>query len=564
MIILETNMARDTIDALSPRKVHIIGIGGSGIFYLAKFLKLLGWKVQGSDFKASNHTTQLIDLGIHVFQGHKPSNLKTYPDLIIVSPAVPTTVPELQEATKLKIPVIPYHLALEQIFAQLRKDIVRKQVEKTLKDSDFAPFYFLDTSNTKIIGITGTDGKTTTCSMIHHILLKQGINAGIITTVFAKLNNKEVDTGLHTTTPPAQELAPIVKQMIEDQAEVLVMEITSHGLAQFRVEGLPIDIAAFTNISPEHLDFHETWKQLVADKGKLISMVKKEGSTILNADDQSFKPLSEIATKENVDIKAYGIKNADLLISNVTENNAGISSEISLKNDTQTFQLSLPIFGKYNVANAAAAISVCNELDITLAESIAALKDFQTVKGRMEIIQKEPFYAIVDFAHTPNALKNALVSAKKLKFEKGRIFIVFGCAGLRDTYKRAKMGKIAQELADIVVLTAEDPRTETLSNINDQIIKGMSENRKVFQEGDVNEKEISELLASNITPVAKFDKMNPTSREDAIKWALTNAKPGDVVIATGKGHEQSLCFGDKEYPWSDIEKFKQLLNKENK
>jgi UDP-N-acetylmuramoyl-L-alanyl-D-glutamate--2,6-diaminopimelate ligase len=199
------------------------------------------------------------------------------------------------------------------------------------------------------------------------------------------------------------------------------------------------------------------------------------------------------------------------------------------------------------------------ELGIPVADGVYALCSFKGVEGRMEVIQKNPFYAIVDFAHTPDSLEKALIAVKKLVKNKGKIFAIFGCAGLRDPGKRAKMGKIAYKLADVIVVTAEDPRTEKLRDINDQIIEGMGKKIVVYKDVKPTKEILNKELVKGVKVVVRFDKDDISSRRAAINWAIKSAKAGDVVIAFGKGHEKSLCFGTTEYPWSDIEEMKKAL-----
>ncbi len=206
----------------------------------------------------------------------------------------------------------------------------------------------------------------------------------------------------------------------------------------------------------------------------------------------------------------------------------------------------IPVIGKYNVSNALAAISTLRVLGVDDKNMNTLLKDFSSVQGRMNVLQKEPFMIIVDFAHTPNALKSALESASKLKKKNSKIILVFGCASKRDDYKRPIMGEYAKKYADITILTAEDCRMESLKKINDEIEKG-------WKEYQTNEKR--QLIRFD------DDTHNIKVRRDAIKKAISLASSGDIVLITGKGHERSLCFGLKEYEWSDIAEIKKLIRR---
>lgn len=546
------------IDILKPLSVHIVGIGGSGTFYLAKFLHFLGWKVTGSDLYESDNVLKLKRIGIKVFPGHSASNICSpqyaRPSLVIYSTAVPEDVPEIEYARKEKIPLLQYNFALDSIFSQLKSEIIRreKRVSKALEESNFNPLYKLDFSKVKIIGVTGTKGKTTVAMMIYHVLNEVGIKAGVITTVMAKIGRECIETGLHTTSPPSQELAPILEKMIHEKAEVLILEITSHGLSMHRVEGIPLDVAVYTNISEDHLDFHKSWKEYAEAKARMIDMIRTGGKVVLNRDDRSFLFLEEKATTAGVSVISYGQRYGTLVASNISSDTKFVYADIDDTDTKIRYKLKIEVMGEYNIKNALAAILALREVGVTVAEAINALSSFKGVEGRMEIIQATPFYVIVDFAHTPDSLENALKTVSSLVGKNGRLFAVFGCAGLRDSLKRPKMGKIASELADVIVLTAEDPRAEILAEINDQIIKGMVKRDVAFyREGKVSSNVIDRDLEKGKKVVVRFDKDNPSSRKDAINWAICNARSGDVVILLGKGHEKSLCFGTVEYPWSD-------------
>ncbi|MFH1546900.1 MAG: Mur ligase family protein, partial [bacterium] len=287
------------------------------------------------------------------------------------------------------------------------------------------------------------------------------------------------------------------------------------------------------------------WENLFKAKSKLITRhLKKEGIAVLNIDDKSYDGLSKLTSnfviysQENLEQERRAAWMIDLVTGSGLSYNLGLNFDnTSIRN----VKVELDLIGDYNISNSLAAISACFLLDVDPHNSAKALSSFQTVEGRMQVLQFQPYRVIVDFAHTPNALQNALSSVKK--DTKGKLIVVFGCAGQRDKHKRFEMGKIAGELADVTVITAEDPRTEKLSDINDEIERGwksVNQNEKEFYRFD-NENELTD------------------SRLNAIKKALELVKPGDTVIITGKGHEESLCFGNTEYPWNDIVETKKLL-----
>lgn len=383
-----------------------------------------------------------------------------------------------------------------------------------------------------VIGVTGTDGKTTTSNLIYQILKAAGIKAGMISTVNAVIGDKEIDTGFHVTTPEATDVQRYLSEMVEAGLTAVVLETTSHGLAQHRVTGCEYDIAVVTNITHEHLDYHGTYESYQQAKGKMFESLalthpKKNGNpklAVLNKDDQSFSYLNSLALENQI---TYGLDgNGDVTAVDIVSTSKGVDFLVRGKDFEQRMHCNLP--GRYNVSNCLAAVSAALGLGIppqVIARGIASL---QGVPGRMEVIDLgQPFDAIVDFAHTPNALKRAIETAREMT--KGRVITVFGSAGLRDRQKRRMMAEVSVDLADITILTAEDPRTESLDAILSQMADaaeaaGGIENKTFFRVPD---------------------------RGNAIRLGVKLAQPGDLVISCGKGHEQSMCFETVEYAWDD-------------
>ena len=420
-----------------------------------------------------------------------------------------------------------------------------------------------------LIGITGTDGKTTTVNLVYAILRAAKINAGMVSTVNARIGGhiggEEIDTGLHTTTPDAPDVQAYLARMVAAGATHAVLEVTSHGLAQQRVAGCDFDVAAVTNVTHEHLDFHgslEAYQQAKAGLFEgLTRAFRKTGPrgagvpkvAVLNRDDDSFRYLSPIPADRQI---AYAIAGeADVTARDVhfapdatrftlrLRTSGSRSGQALHLPDEREVQVKTALVGDFNVSNVLAAAAVGVALDLSpeaIAEGIAAM---QGIPGRMERIEAgQDFLAIVDFAHTPNALQRALQVARTMtaKEENGRVIVVFGCAGLRDREKRMMMGRIAGQLADVVVITAEDPRTESLE----------------------------EIMAASAAAATAEDKREGADlwrvpdRGEAILQACQMAHAGDVVIACGKGHEQSMCFGTTEYPWDDREAMRRALRGE--
>ncbi|MBX3037898.1 MAG: UDP-N-acetylmuramoyl-L-alanyl-D-glutamate--2,6-diaminopimelate ligase [Anaerolineales bacterium] len=413
-----------------------------------------------------------------------------------------------------------------------------------------ASFYNQPAHSLTVIGVTGTDGKTTTSNIIYKILIAAGIKAGMISTVNAVIGDKVLDTGFHVTTPDAHDVQKYLAQMVEAGLTHVVLETTSHGWAQHRVDACEFDIAVVTNITHEHMDEHGSYENYRAAKARLFESLtwtkeKKQGNprlAVINRDDEkSFDFLNEFIKTNKIN---YGLnENADVQAKNIESTPSGISFDIDLRvgklDDGKKITVKSKLVGAYNVSNCLAAFTATvYGLGIKpeiVAQGIASLDG---IPGRMEVIDLgQNFTAIVDFAHTPNALKSAIETARDLtpnpsparRGERGKVIAIFGSAGLRDKEKRRMMAEIGAQLADYVILTAEDPRTESLNQILVEMESGIPVEKR--SEG-------------------KFYWKIP-DRGEAIKFAIRLAKEGDIVLSCGKGHEQSMCFGKTEFLWDD-------------
>lgn len=383
--------------------------------------------------------------------------------------------------------------------------------------------YMFPSRKLKIIGVTGTDGKTTTASIIYHILNQTGHKTALITTVGAIIGNHSSDLGYHVTTPGRFILQSYLKRAIKFEVEYVVLEITSHALDQHRAFGIPIEIGVLTNVTNEHLDYHKTYEKYVAAKFKLIKKAKK---AVLNKDDGSFNKITSMNSFQR-------IKNSKKIITyGMTK-----SSDINVVN----FPFKTKLLGEFNIYNCLAAISVAKELQIPDEDIRRALITYSPPKGRQEIVYDQDFTVINDFAHTPNAFVNILPEIAKIT--KGRLIHVFGAAGKRDKYKRAQMGKISSDYSDVIILTAEDPRDESIDEINSQIVEGVKNPKFEIQ----NSKQIQNL---KIQKNKKYIFFIP-DRKDAIEFAISIAREGDTILLTGKGHEKSMNYGRGEEPWDE-------------
>jgi len=412
-----------------------------------------------------------------------------------------------------------------------------------------------------IAGVTGTDGKTTTSSILESILRAATVSpaapdgqVGVITTVGARIRGQASDTGLHVTTPDAPDVQRFLRQMVDAGCRYAVIESTSHGLDQQRVAAVDFDVAVVTNITHEHLDYHGTRDAYVAAKSLLFRALfaspPKPGiprTAVLNADDPgSYAALLGVMHQEaalhgfHVPVRAYGLAaetpstRLDVAVEHVAVEHVRYETDAT-RFDVRWwgghFPVVSPLIGEFNVYNVACAVTTALALGIAPDAIQAGVATMPPVLGRMQRMDAgQPFLAIVDFAHTPVSLERALLTLRPLVGKAGgRLIAVFGSAGLRDRAKRYLMGQVSGRLADFSVITAEDPRTEDLAEICREIERGVRES----------------VNADRYTVIH--------DRQAALQAAVDMARPGDVVAAFGKGHERSMCFGEIEYPWSDQE-----------
>ena len=369
-----------------------------------------------------------------------------------------------------------------------------------------------------VIGVTGTDGKTTTSHLIYHILKAANKKVSLVSTVAAYINGKEYDTGFHVTTPSSWQLQRLMREALEGGSEYFILEVTSHALDQYRVWGSSIDIGLINNVSHEHIDYHKTLDRYRIAKAKILKGVK---FSVLNKDDQNYDFLS---------FRAGG-----KLVTFSLEKEADYTQNI--------LKLKPKVFGRYNLQNSIAAATVASILQIDPTTIRRAVANFMPISGRMEEVKNDrKFKIFIDFAHKPNALEQVLKAARELT--KCKLIVVFGCAGLRDKQKRPMMGEIAGKLADYAVFTAEDPRTEDVRTITNEIILGCLKTTMK----EVNKKEDLKKYRS----LSKKYFFRIPDRQEAINFCLRKlGQEGDLILICGKGHEKSMCYGKVEYPWDE-------------
>ena len=393
-------------------------------------------------------------------------------------------------------------------------------------------FYEMPDQKLNLIGITGTNGKTTTT----HLLEKLVDDLGIIGTLGARWPNSSNYEFLNFTTPNPPELNLILKRQLDDGVKNVAMEVSSHALSLDRVSFLDFNIACLTNITQDHLDFHKTMENYVNSKFKLfenlLASKKPDKFAILNKDasyGQDFEErLNNLnAPKYNVTVLTYGFSDkASLYVKNYTS--SFDSSNLEIGGLLGNLTLTVPVIGLFNIYNVLAAMLVAHACKIEISTILARLKDFQGVAGRFEKVSsssQQPL-CIVDYAHTPDGLANVLTAARGLTPANGKLIVVFGCGGDRDSSKRPQMGSIAEKLADIIIITSDNPRSEDPEQIIADILTGIKKLKNVQVESD---------------------------RQEAIKLAINLAKAKDVIVIAGKGHENYQIIGDKTIHFDDRE-----------
>lgn len=396
-------------------------------------------------------------------------------------------------------------------------------------------FYDYPANKMRMIGVTGTNGKTTTTHIIGHILRAQGHKVGIIGTVHTLIGDKSYP--IHNTTPDVVDLQHILAQMVGEGVTHCIMEVSSHALALDRVAGVEYDTAVFTNLTQDHLDFHKTFENYLAAKGKLFQQVsaagqhKKGKGAVINIDDPYGKRIMDL---NSAPLITYGTKGAGTL----EGENLTITSKTSAYDvayEGKAYPIHMKITGLFNVYNTLAAIGACLFEGVSMEAIIDALSTFTAVPGRFELIEEgQPFAVVVDYAHTPDGLENILKTAKKIVDNK--ILVVFGCGGDRDATKRPIMGRIAAQYGDTIYVTSDNPRTEDPVKIVEQVAEGVKE---ALRDGSSYEVVVD--------------------RKTAIFEAIKAAQPGDVVIIAGKGHENYQILKDKTIHFDDREVAREAL-----
>lgn len=392
-----------------------------------------------------------------------------------------------------------------------------------------AAFYNYPAQTLKMVGVTGTNGKTTTTHLIEYFLKESQKSTALLGTLYTRWAGYE-QVAVHTT-PFAVELQQQLAEAVKAGSDYAVMEVSSHALAQGRIKNCEFDVSVFTNLTQDHLDFHKDMEDYFQAKALLFKPEYLKGRAIINQDDPYGQRLIESLDKSQVWTYSVNDGTADFWTSDLKYESTGVQGTLHTPKGEVSFQS--PLVGQFNLANLLAAVGVALDFGLDLASIAQQLPTFSGVPGRMERVQvneNQEISVIVDYAHTPDSLENLLKAARP--FIKGNMICVFGCGGDRDRTKRPKMGKIAADLADIAVVTSDNPRTEDPDQIIQDVLKGIPE---------------------SVKPVVIRD------RAEAISHAIQTAKSGDGVLIAGKGHEDYQILGTEKIHFDDREQAKEAL-----
>jgi UDP-N-acetylmuramoyl-L-alanyl-D-glutamate--2,6-diaminopimelate ligase len=384
----------------------------------------------------------------------------------------------------------------------------------------------------RIIGVTGTNGKTTTCNYINEMLKRAGHTTAMFTTAVIEMAGERTENKIHRTVPLTGELLNFFKTAKEKNVDFVILEVTSHALHQHKLVGVPVEIAVMTNLTQDHLDYHHSMYAYAAAKARLFGKYCNPKHVILNRDDEWYDAFKRVAVGK---VTSYGQdKRASAHMQKIMLSPRG--SEVDLVHKGITLSVRTPMLGKFNAYNAVASACVGLVLNIPTEKVEQGVESLKAVPGRMEQIDEgQSFDVVVDYAHTPDALENVASTLKEVA--KGRLLLVFGATGDRDKSKRPIMGQIAAEQADRIFLTDDETYTEDPDSIRRAVMDGIEAGKG---KGKTNE---------------------IPDREAAIRAAFKEAKKGDVVLLAGIGHQDYRAMGGKNEPWDEREVARRLLKK---
>ncbi len=407
-------------------------------------------------------------------------------------------------------------------------------VKVLVPDSRFAlaklanKFYGFPSKKMKMIGITGTNGKTTTTHIIDSIL-SQRFRTGLIGTLYYKINGQIYKS--KDTTPEPPDLQEIFTHMVEEKVDYCAMEVSSHGIDLFRVESVDYNVAVFTNLTQDHLDFHKTMAAYLKTKKKLFQWLRRDDFAIANIDDPHGQEFLDASRGRSI---SFGIKQpADVMAKDIQFSIKG--TNYRLVTPLGEIAIQQKLVGLFNVYNSLAAVAVAVSQNFDLETIKKGLEENIRVSGRFELIDRgQPFSVVVDYAHTPDGMEKVLSLADDLK--PNRVITVFGCGGDRDKEKRPLMGAVADKYSDLIVLTADNPRNEDPQQIMEQIAGG--------------------IRATKTHHIV--------DRHEAINFAIEQAEPNDIIMVLGKGHETTQTLKDRTIHFNDVEEVEKILAEANK
>ena len=391
-------------------------------------------------------------------------------------------------------------------------------------------FYGHPSQQIKVIGITGTNGKTTVSYLADKILTRAGFGVGLIGTINYRIAERLIPAG--NTTPDSIALQSFLSEMVSKNLDYAIVEVSSHALDQYRVEDIDFDVGLFTNLTHDHLDYHLTLDRYFQAKAKLFEKLNPTSSAIINIDDVHGRKLIDIIRNSSTQIISYGMdEKADIRAENLKDDLSGM--EFSVLTPVGSIDIETKLIGRHNLYNILGAVGIGLSQEVGLPSIRDALQQLDQVPGRLELVDyRQSFRVFVDYAHSEDALKWVLQTLRKLTTK--RVGIVFGCGGDRDSAKRSRMGEVASRFADYIILTTDNPRSEDPSKIINDIIKGIDSTYKNYK-----------IILDRFSAIAEI---------------LSMAEEGDTVLIAGKGHETYQIFSDHVEPFDDREVVRKILS----
>ena len=420
----------------------------------------------------------------------------------------------------------------EDLPTEIKSGITYVQVKNSLEALGLVASNFFDnpSADIKLVGITGTNGKTTTTTLLHDLVTDLGYPAGLISTVVNKIEKEEVPA-THTTPNPVA-LNELLREMVDAGCEYCFMEVSSHAIHQHRIAGLEFDVAVFSNITHDHLDYHKTFKEYINAKKKFFDDLSSSAIAITNIDDANG---SVMVQNTKAKVKTLALKTLADYKAKVLENSF---SGLVLNINNQDVWTNL--IGGFNAYNVLTVYAIASELGLDEVEVLTSISKLKSVEGRFEYLKStQNIIGIVDYAHTPDALKNVLSTIQTVRTRNEQVLTIVGCGGDRDKTKRPLMAAIAAEMSDKAILTSDNPRSEDPDTIINDMKVGVPAERSARV-------------------------MSITNREEAIKVACQLAMPGDIILVAGKGHEKYQEIKGERFPFDDYETLRETLLNLNK